>query len=581
MTRKKAALWGAGILFGLVVAGAVALKILVDPEHLKQIAREKAREAWSRDLKVGDISFHLLPLPAIRMHDLRLDHPTEPPIEAKAVTVDLELLPLLIGQTRYRSLWFSDATITLDGAPWRIDEAAIEADPGMRHVTILGTLVRNQKAVAVKAQFEDLSRLGKADAVSAGRVEINWEKSQLVAMGRFPLDGTIHHHALQVDVKSDSLIDICDFFGLKRQPRAPFAAQFETRERDGRVEINPLAMSFGRLKVKGDAVYTPGPKPFTAVRLATDRLDWERTSLDAGGDIVAPPKPPEMFHDTPLAWWTITALEGKKGTIDATFGSLILRNGVELKNLKLKMAYDDGKLDASNFTTELLGGKGSGNFQLEGRRKAVRFNFDGTNLMLERWFKERGAAVQFTGGPMKVSMRIASSGNSMRQIVAGITGPFDIRMGRGVLVNARAGAAEAKFTGGAPEERKDIQFECAGYALRFKDGVARGDPIIGARTPASHLLTAGYVDMKSQTLDLRGRLKTTSGVGLATILGDLKITGPIRQPKTALDENAGAKAIARSAAALATLGLSVVGTAIADSEEAKKNDPCEAVFKGK
>ena len=87
--------------------------------------------------------------------------------------------------------------------------------------------------------------------------------------------------------------------------------------------------------------------------------------------------------------------------------------------------------------------------------------------------------------------------------------------------------------------------------------------------------------MKSQTLELRGRLKTTSGVGLATILGDLKISGPIRQPKTELDENAGARAIGRSAAALATLGLSVVGTAIADAEDARKNDPCEAVFRGK
>ena len=113
MTRKKAAFWAAGTLLFLALAGAVALKLLIDPERVKQIARDKARQAWSRDLKVGDISFELLPLPAIRMHDLRLDHATDPPIEAKAVTVDLELLPLFIGQARYRSVWFSEATITL------------------------------------------------------------------------------------------------------------------------------------------------------------------------------------------------------------------------------------------------------------------------------------------------------------------------------------------------------------------------------------------------------------------------------------------------------------------------------------
>ena len=581
MTRKKAALWGAGTLLFLGLAGAVALKLLVDPERLKQIARDKARQAWSRDLKVADITFELLPLPSLRIRDLRLDHPTEPPIEAKAVTVDLELLPLFIGQARYRSVWLSEATITVDGAPWRIEEAVIESGENLRDVSIVGSLVRNRKAVAIKAEFEDLSKIGKPDGSSAGRVELTWDKAQLVAQGRFPLDGTIRNHAVQVDVKADSLVEICDFFGLKRRPRAPFTAQFETREREGRVEIKPFAIGFGRLKVKGDAIYTPGKKPYTEVRIVADRLDWERTYLDMGGDVVPPPKPPEMFHDTPLAWWAITGLEGKKGTIDATFGMLVLRNGVELRNLRTKMAYDDGKLDMTSFATEMLGGSATGSMTLEGKRKAVRFNFEGSGLLLERWFRERGASIKFTGGPMKVSAKLASSGNSMRQIVGTLSGPFDIRMGRGVLANPKAGAAEAKFTGGASGERKDIQFECVGYALRFNNGRAAGDPIIGARTPTSHLLTKGWVDMSSQTLDLRGRLKTTSGVGLATILGDLKIAGPIRQPKIELDESAAPKAIARSAAAIATLGLSVVGTAIADSEEAKKNDPCDAVFKGR
>jgi hypothetical protein len=68
-------------------------------------------------------------------------------------------------------------------------------------------------------------------------------------------------------------------------------------------------------------------------------------------------------------------------------------------------------------------------------------------------------------------------------------------------------------------------------------------------------------------------------MGLATIAGDVKITGTVRQPRMSLDESARPKAIARGAAALATLGLSAVGTALADSEEARRNDPCQAVFR--
>jgi len=95
----------------------------------------------------------------------------------------------------------------------------------------------------------------------------------------------------------------------------------------------------------------------------------------------------------------------------------------------------------------------------------------------------------------------------------------------------------------------------------------------------SHLLTSGWVDMDAQAIDLRGRLKGTSGVHLAAILGDVKITGPIRTPKMQLDTAAAPKSIARGVAAIATLGLSAVATAAADAREARTNDPCEAVFR--
>ena len=77
---------------------------------------------------------------------------------------------------------------------------------------------------------------------------------------------------------------------------------------------------------------------------------------------------------------------------------------------------------------------------------------------------------------------------------------------------------------------------------------------------------------------MRGRVQPLSGkVGLATIAGDIRISGKIRQPNAGL---VGAPAaIVRAGAALATAGLSLVGTAMADADQAKKNDACEAVFR--
>jgi hypothetical protein len=579
-TWKKAALGAAATLLLLAAIAVVALKLLVDPERLERVARDQARQAWSRELQVGAIRLELWPLPALRVRDVRLEHPSEPPIVAGTVTAELELLPLLVGQARYRTLHFKDATLVWEGTPWRVEEAVVEAGSDLKNVRVTGSLWRNRRHVALTAQFDDLSRLGVAGALTRGRIELDWGGAQLTAQGRVPLDGTMRHHALGVDMKGKTPRDVFAFLGSGHKPVAPFTARFETREHQGRILIEKLDVSLGRLRVKGDIDHAPGPRPVTKLRLVSERVDWTRTYLDMGGVAVPPPQPPQMFHDTPLAWWMLTGLVGKSGSIDATFGTLVLRNGVVLGNLRLKGAYADDRLDIASFSTDMLGGSAKGSIVLEGRKKAARLNFDGSGLLMERWMKERNSVVPFTGGPMKVTAQLASSGESLRDLVAGISGPFHVRMGHGVLASARAGEAEAKLTSAmGGKESNAIEFECAAFALPFRSGRARGERIIGARTSASVLVTSGFVDMRRQELDLRGRLKARSGVSLATIAGDVKITGSVRQPRMSLDETATPKAIARGAAAIATLGLSAVGTAIADSEDARRNDPCEVVFR--
>lgn len=580
MNLRKAGFWGAGTLVFLVIAGAVALKILVDPARLKELASDKARQLLHRDLKVAQIQFELLPLPSVRIRDLELLHESEPPIKARAIIVGLRLLPLLIGQARYKSFELSEATVEWDGTPWRIEEAIVDAEEDMRDVKIVGRISRDGRAVAVTATVADLTQAGKQGATSAAKVELDWGATKLTAQGKVPVDGSPRNFDLAVEAKSAALEDVSAFFGWTRKPRAPFSATFAARDAEGRVSIEKIDMQLGQLRVRGDAQHTPGPRPFTALRLATDRLDWAKASYDVGNPNVAPPVAPQMFRDTPLAWWMVSGLAGRKGTVDATFGTLVLRNGVQMKNLRMKAVYDGDRFDITRWDSEMLGGTASGRIVLDGGRKAVAFDLTGDKLLLERWFRERGTAVKFSGGPMKVSAKVRTSGESMRQLVAAIDGPIEIRMGPGTLLNPRAGAAEAKLTGaGSDEQVRDVKFECVGYALAFRGGKAQGDDIIGARTDQSHLLTSGWVDMDAQAIDLRGRLKGTSGVHLAAILGDVKITGPIRTPKMQLDTAAAPKSIARGVAAIATLGLSAVATAAADAREARTNDPCEAVFR--
>jgi uncharacterized protein involved in outer membrane biogenesis len=310
-------------------------------------------------------------------------------------------------------------------------------------------------------------------------------------------------------------------------------------------------------------------------------MDWAQTMLDLGGAVIPPLPPDRVFRDIPLAWPLLVGLEGTRGTADVRVRSLRLRNGVDLTNAKARIAFEGDHMNLNPFTTELLGGSATGTLLFEGRSKSVKADFNGTNLLLQRWMEERGSKIPLRGGPMRIAGKFSATGSSMRGLAATVTGPMSIRMGPAVWASKKAGDAEEMMTNAfAAKDASQIDFECVAVALPFKDGVATANPIIGFNTTASVLITSGKVDLREESLDVRGRVKPKSGVrlGLATIAGDVRIAGPLRRPKMSLDPASTPELIARAGAAIATLGISAVGTAIVDAAQAKKSDPCEAPF---
>ena len=126
-----------------------------------------------------------------------------------------------------------------------------------------------------------------------------------------------------------------------------------------------------------------------------------------------------------------------------------------------------------------------------------------------------------------------------------------------------------------------MKLECFAARLPFSNGRASG-AVVGARSEVSQLITSGQVDMKRQSVDLRGRVRARHGVsvGLAALTGDISISGPLRKPKMALDPAGTPSALARLGAAVVTGGLSLVATAAWDAANPGA-DPCEAVFAAK
>lgn len=474
-------------------------------------------------------------------------------LHADRIVVGLDLWPLLTGRARPRGL-------------------RVEGDVSHREHT-----------VKVVAALDDISRYGQPDAISDGKLDLDWGSTRASMRGKFPLQVQLRGAAVTAQLDSTSLNDMLSFFGIVRQrPTASARASFELRGTEGHIELRNVDAALGKHRLIGRTlISTSGPRPVIDTEFQIEQLDWAHALLDTGDAPVAPLPPDELFYDRPIAWPLLIALQGTMGTISAQLGSLRLRNGVEMRHVKASGIFDDDHLQINHFTTDLLGGSATGSMRFDGRKTMAGINVEGKSLLLERWFKERSSTVPFVQGPMKISASLNATGHSMRDLAKSMTGQVKIHMGPGIYASLEAGDAEATMVAFSKKNSVGrIDFECAGADLAFRDGRATGNSIVGARSNVSRLLASGYVSMREEAADFRGRVqpKPGIGVGLAAIAGDIRIAGKLRAMKVTLDPAATPKVAARAGAAVLSLGLSLAETAIAN-ETREDSDPCLAVFR--
>ena len=554
----------------IVGGGAIAWHTLATPERVKEIAQRAVREKWGRELEAGAIEVRLLPRPAVHAHDVEL----EGVATAKDLDTTLQVFPLLLGSVR-------PATVRVDGArfrDWTIDHASLDSSLDWRGATLDASVSRNGQTAHVTGKFADLSGIGKRGEKTRGKVVLEWGETRVAADGVFRLDG-LRGHALRTTIRTGSLDDVFAFVGVDRDRTAPLELTADVRDEGDLIHLDNVRVRLGAMHAEGNGtITTSGDKPTIDAKLHADRFDWKQALEDMGHAPKPKEESPYIFRDKKLAWKTFTHLRGLRGKVEATAGWAKLGNGVELQQPRASFSFDDDRVNLDLWQSRLLGGTGHGRMRFDGTRKTIHFEGVGDQLLLQRWFHERGRDHHFTGGPMQVSMSLDMKGDTWRDLAASVTGPVRIRMGPGVYAREKAGEWEALMVAFSKKDSTGgIDFECAAANLRFESGVARGDSIVGARSTVSRLLTSGVIDMREEHVDLRGKLrpKPGTGVGLSTIADDLQVEGPLRKMKMRLDPAKKPETIAKGVAAIATAGLSVLAKAAA--QDRHDTDPCEIV----
>lgn len=632
---RKVALWSlalAALGLGLAVALAHAL---TDEASLKAWLQEHVRRNWQRELQIEHLSWSVLPRLALHGQGVTLSNPAwahdKSLLKARELNLHLEWLPLLNKRMVADRLTISNFHIDLEedaqgrqswslppksAKPgperpltaavqvrelelrhgsvdfrnregeekrWQVEQAGLKSGQDWRNLRFDVKVARDGEALHASGKLDDASRAGDTGAATEGEFTLQAGPATLRASGLLPLSAAPQRYAFDLTLDAPTLEAARLFVAPSQLPRAPLKASLRLEAQEQVVQIKNLDLSLGKMHAAGEArIDRRGATPEIDARLAIDRLDWVQVRHDAGFPPLLPKPKGELFFIDPLPWDRL-AEALSRGRIQVRIGSWKLRSGTELANVSFDAVLAGPKLDVPKFNAQMLGGALAASAVLDGKRQAAHVKLDLRDAQLGNWLAQTGKKTALSGGRMQVRAELQLHGLNQKALAASATGPLAIDMGSATLHSKKLGEAEVVLVGLTPffsaKGADQVDLRCASAFLPFKDGVARGDRLVGLRSEASQILAGGAVDLRNQALDLHGAFRARAGItlGVSSFADKLKMEGKMTAPQVSLDKSNLPGALAKVAAAVFTGGASLVGTAIWDGVQATPN-PCEQVL---
>lgn len=627
---QQRGLWAIASLALVLALGVYAVQSLTDSAQLQEIARDKVKQLWDRELTTGELKFKLFPYPQLHASKVTVSNPSwareKHLLAATDIKASLAWLPLLSGQVAIKSLRFDGLQVNLEVAQdgrlswdlspkqkmnlsqtgltllrvknsaityrsragatssWQVENLAVDGDAGLRNIAFDASIKRGSHALQLDGKLDQVSSFGTPGAVSKGAIHARSGQAAATISGQIPLDIALQNYDLVATLEAASLQEAFAFLGIERRSPAALKASVTLHSLDKKMAFENLKLQLGKLNLSGAGqLDRSGAKPVFDARLQADRIDMIQTFLDAGQPPLPPKKAGVLFRDKALAWPLLLALDGTQGTAEASIATLKLRSGIEVTDVASKISFNDDRMTVSAFSGKLLGGTVSGDALLEARKKAVHVKLNIADAALEQWLRQTGKNISVTGGPMKINANISTAGNSMNDFAAGLNGPVELQIGAAKILSPEAGRAESWMTGlFSAKDSDSINLSCFSARLPFHSGLAQGEAIAGVRSDASQLLARGEVNLRDQTMAMRGRVRARSGInlGASTFAGELNISGKLLKPEVSMDGSGAVGTLARIGAAILTSGASIVATSIWDGAN-PESDPCQVVFASK
>ena len=500
-----------------------------------------------------------------------------------------------------KNLIFDSADAKARGKPAKGKPANVNLEGGLgdARFTVAGDIAEPMTGkelrlkVTLKTQLtEPLSKLAGIDMEEVGPLDV--ALTVIEKDGRFDLDdidSTAQPRDADVAIKG-SIRDIAG----KRQPDlqvsvsaktlhqlhasfpdvGPVRVSAKVKPGHDMVEIRDLVASVGKSDLSGSAIIdTTGERPRASAKLQAKLIDlvelapYAQAPETATATVPAQAPPIELvFTDGALP---LDGLKKANGDVELTVGRLITGK-LTLEKLSVVAKLEDGKLSVKPGFS-IAGGTVGGSIDIDvgNQPTAMSADIDAQKVSIGTLTQLIRGIETSKGLDSDLQMKLRGQGNSVRDLMAGLSGDVRLVIGEGRFNNDvldRVGAdLLTQIIGAAvPSDEKDktTAFSCGVIRFAINDGEAIADQTLVAETEKVLLMGGGLIDLKTEELDLGANLGARKGIrlGAGTLSSLIRVKGTLAQPELGTDLKGVVKTSAKVGVAVVTLGLSLVAESV-------------------
>jgi len=402
-------------------------------------------------------------------------------------------------------------------------------------------------------------------------------KAGLDISGLLELQPKVQATRIDVDIRGPDLTELGRIDGLS-MPQIPFRLVATVEGDEQRSSADDLTLELGRSRLQGKVKLQAGATPALDVRLTSELLDLEPFQADPDANQAAEKnKDARFFSSEPLNYAALKRLDAQ---LDIRIDKLLTADK-EVSNLTVDAALNGGQLDIKRIKADTREGDIDLSLSLNADTQKLTGDIRLSDIALasrEMTSEQKGALpkLQFSGD-------FDTNGNSPAEMAGNMTGHLWINIGPGIRPELGLDFLMGDFVSVLLETLNPFYestdktvVSCGGIYLEAQNGILETAPAFIIQTDKISIGAKGIVDLRTEKINLVFNTTALKGIGLSAsdiVNPFIKLGGTLSNPRIVANPT---DAAIKGGAAVATLGLSVVGSSLW-KRWVQSKDACEKI----